>query len=109
MPDRAVVSELCCETPDIAMWYGDDDQQQFYCRNCKSPFPPVEPPPRALVAISEDRQWLVVHRPKEGRFLVYEEFHFDSGQACYGEHGGTDDTGQSAEDVLAAWLEEGQG
>lgn len=65
--------------------------------------------PRALVAISEDRQWLVVHRPKEGRFLVYEEFHFDSGQACYGEHGGTDDTGQSAEDVLAAWLEEGQG
>lgn len=60
--------------------------------------------PRALVAISEDQQWLVVHCPRERKFFVYEEFHFDSGQACYGEYWETNDTGQDAHAVLAAWL-----
>lgn len=59
--------------------------------------------PRALVALSEDRQWLVV------RFeLGFETFRLvnEAGKpfGFFAERW-TNDTGQDAHEVLAAWLE----
>lgn len=105
MPDRAVVGDLCCENPDIDLYYDDSDQRQLYCRNCRSPFPPEEPQPRALVALSEDRQWLVVLESPiakwRGYWVVYARGFADR----YGVENYIEDTGQDAHQVLAAWLE----
>ena len=58
--------------------------------------------PRALVALSEDRQWLVVLMP-DGFFEV---FQFENSQWSYG-YGPNDrfkDTGQDVHAVLADFL-----
>ena len=58
--------------------------------------------PRALVALSEDRQWLVVLMP-DGFFEV---FQFENSQWSYG-YGPNDrfkDTGQDVHAGLAAFL-----
>jgi hypothetical protein len=68
------------------------------------------PEPRALVAISPDRQWLVVldepgdmsARPVGGWVLWHR-----SGPYSWGFYNHMGDTGQSAETVLVEWLKEG--
>ena len=63
-------------------------------------------PPRALVALSDDRQWLVVQHP---RLTIWEilERDEDYGHVAYfdGKNRFIEDTGQDANEVLAAWLE----
>lgn len=57
---------------------------------------------RAVVAISEDRQWLVVRFV--GGFMVFGidiSFGIDGYSVC----GAVDDTGQDAHDVLREFLE----
>lgn len=65
------------------------------------------PQPRALVALSEDRQWLCALAPTGVGFVVCEWHAGDAHRV-----GGwirpilaAEDTGQSAEDVLREWLE----
>ncbi len=70
------------------------------CDTCRTA---IEEPParRALVAISEDRQWLVVLDAKDG-WEVWRR----TNDVSYRHHDYLGpDTGQSAEDVLASWLE----
>lgn len=93
MADRAVVDEVPCA------WCSGDG----YVTG-SMPCPECTPTPRALVALSEDRQWLVVLMPEFAMFpwvlyrRAYEidhwvpETHFR-------------DTGQDAHEVLAEWLE----
>ena len=64
------------------------------------PSPTNKPQPRAVVALSEDRQWLVVL--VDGGWLIYRDRL--TGYLVFGDGG--DDTGQGAEDVLAAFLRE---
>lgn len=64
--------------------------------------------PRALVALSEDRQWLVVHRYLDDQFCIMREFVYDYGYLAYKEVGWLEDTGQDAHQVLADWMA-GQG
>lgn len=58
-------------------------------------------PDRAVVAISEDGQWLVVLI--ENYWLLYRGDAHRDGWADWGY--AEEDTGQSADDVLAAFLE----
>jgi hypothetical protein len=63
--------------------------------------------PRALVAISEDRQWLVVLEDvfsNGGAWVIYRDAEDDVKRPWVLE-AWRDDTGQSAESVLAGWLE----
>ncbi|MCA9878436.1 MAG: hypothetical protein KC442_11660 [Thermomicrobiales bacterium] len=66
-----------------------------------------EPQPRALVALSEDRQWLVVQHP---RLTIWEilERDEDYGHVAYfdGKNRFIEDTGQDANEVLREWLAE---
>lgn len=70
-------------------------------------------PDRAVVAISEDRQWLVVLHPELRRFRfygmddfgAYKPFHAIVRPLPAGRTSYLDDTGQDAHEVLAAWLE----
>ena len=55
---------------------------------------------RAVVALSEDRQWLVVLRP-DGTWVIYHDR--ITAYASYEDAGG--DTGQDAHDVLREWME----
>jgi hypothetical protein len=67
----------------------------------------LEPPDRALVAISEDRQWLVVLEDvfsNGGAWVIYRDAEDDVKRPWVLE-AWRDDTGQSAESVLAGWLE----
>ncbi len=100
MPDRAVVDGQCCESPKLHSWINDEDETQIYCRNCNQIFPHE---PRAVVAISEDRQWLVVPQASDiDWFLVME---LDRDRTGYHEYDSIPDTGQDAHEVLAAWME----
>jgi hypothetical protein len=58
-------------------------------------------PDRAVVALSEDRQWLVVLRPA-GDWMVHHWIELN--QSWYARQF-IPDTGQSADEVLDAWLE----
>lgn len=62
-------------------------------------------PPRALVALSDDRQWLVVLDVNN----VWKVMEKRYGQAAHGFWWKSvreiEDTGQDANEVLAAWLE----
>jgi hypothetical protein len=67
----------------------------------------LEPPDRALVAISEDRQWLVVLEDvfsNGGAWVIYRDAEDDVKRPWVLE-AWRDDTGQSAKSVLAGWLE----
>lgn len=58
--------------------------------------------PRAVVAISEDRKWLVVQQPGGDCdwFAIY-----DFGRWGYEEYHAIEDTGQDAHEVLRGFLE----
>ena len=82
------------------MWRVTDRERGKPLANAPDP----EPPLRALVALSEDRQWLVMledgdwrvrKRDGEGRYVPLDE---DGGWWVI-------DTGQDAHAVLATWLE----
>jgi hypothetical protein len=64
-------------------------------------------PDRALVALSEDRQWLVMKPPQGDPHYPYRFFVY-CWKRAYGLefHKMVEDTGQDAHEVLAAWLEE---
>ncbi len=63
--------------------------------------------PRAVVAISEDRQWLVVLDSRTVIGPLWDVFECDGCDYIYSDH--TRDTGQSADEVLANWLKEREG
>lgn len=98
-PDRAVVDCVWCS--------GDG-----YVTG-SMPCPECTPQPRALVALSEDRQWLVVLEPERwSGFGVYRREWMSGTFATSGywhwvraKRGYAEDTGQSADEVLAAFLE----
>ena len=60
----------------------------------------LDPQPRALVALSDDRQWLVIHDDDQAWDIWQRK-----GDLGYVYESYVDDTGQDAHDVLAAWLE----
>lgn len=64
-----------------------------------TPLVDVAEPDRTVVALSKDQKWLVVHHLGTGRWLVYDACHWG-----YQEYTTVEDTGQSAEDVLTAFL-----
>ena len=62
--------------------------------------------PRAIVALSEDRQWLVVLNPSDRVSPVW--FIYKWCHACpraWTYETWRENTGQDAHDVLAAWLD----
>lgn len=62
-------------------------------------------PPRALVALSDDRQWLVVLEPDIYRGVPAFSLLQWSEEGCtWEEMAVITDTGQSADEVLADWL-----
>lgn len=60
--------------------------------------------PRALVAISPDRQWLVV-QPREGSGFAENFAVYQIAPDAYRLEDYVKNTGQDAHDVLASWLE----
>lgn len=100
MPDRAVVDFVaewienqdlsCVDTAEELAYNWRGDMQRL-------------PAPRALVAISPDRQWLVVLEDGDWRIRKRSNDEF----CLLDEAGGgwIIDIGQSAEAVLAQWLE----
>lgn len=117
VPDRAVVGNKCGVTPLPHSW--SDDYSE--CIRCGAKGPGAfsweygvpsdmglpDPQPRAIVALSDDRQWLVV-KPRvgsgfEANFAVYQ-----IAPDAYRLEDYIPDTGQDAHEVLAAWLENNQ-
>lgn len=73
----------------------------------------TEPQPRAIVALSEDRQWLCV-LDKESRWALTDDilwsiYGWDTNESLYLFVKNTQDTGQDAHEVLRAWLEGREG
>lgn len=129
MPDRAVVDErqeayetverhlksvMAVNDIGAASLYGeptyaDPDEVMQWEQVLRE----LEPSDRALVALSEDRQWLVVLEPERwSGFGVYRREWMSGTFATSGywhwvraKRGYAEDTGQGADDVLAAWLE----
>lgn len=115
MPDRAVVDEVpcawcsgdgyvtgsmpcpeCTPAPRAVM----DDYTWVTCAACGAErLKPVEPTPRALVALSEDRRVIMALDP-DGRFW---SVHRWDGVNMHSDRW-TRDTGQGADAVLAAFL-----
>ena len=125
MPDRAVVDDRPIPGPGcdhceggLVLVVGRDKIWEETCPRCGPKSIPwsyaapidaglPDPQPRALVALSEDQQWLVV-KPRvgsgfEANFAVYQ-----IAPDAYRLEDYIPDTGQDAHEVLAAWLE-GQG
>ena len=111
MPDRAVVderSEPCPQRVGVdGSWHHwsapiPDTGGERACLDCGKV---QQPQPRALVALSEDRQWLVVLDVHGVWNVMGKRF----GQATHGfwwkSEGDIEDTGQDAHEVLAAFLE----
>lgn len=93
---RAVVDETPCS------WCGGDGYVtgSMPCPECTSK-------PRTLVAISEDRQWLVVLEPEledKRATSVFSIWQWDVRDGHILKRA-VMDTGQSAEDVLREWAE----
>ncbi|MCA9880740.1 MAG: hypothetical protein KC442_23245 [Thermomicrobiales bacterium] len=86
------------------MWRVTDRERGKPLANAPDP----EPPLRALVALSEDRQWLVVlgaEPDAEGRHW-WRFIRWIGGGDGFWEHDEFwQDTGQDAHAVLATWLE----
>lgn len=95
MPDRAVVDEVPCA------WCGGDG----YVTG-SMPCPECTPTPRALVALSEDGQWLVVTTIGVSEAVWIAMQQIGSGMTMRYEFRFilADDTGQDAHAVLAAFL-----
>lgn len=107
MTDRAVVDDPCpfCGKDRVHDIY--DGDRRVRCLSCNIFWYPddPEPEPRALVALSEDRQWLAVLDVKNVWNVMEKRY----GQATHGfwwkSVQDIRDTGQDAQDVLAAFLE----
>ena len=126
MPDRAVVDDRPIPGPGcdhceggLVLVVGRDKSWEETCPRCGPKSIPwsyaapidaglPEPQPRALVALSEDRQWLVVLDVKNVWNVMEKRY----GQATHGfwwkSVQDIRDTGQDAHAVLAEWME-GQG
>ena len=126
MPDRAVVDDRPIPGPGcdhceggLVLVVGRDKIWEETCPRCGPKSIPwsyaapidaglPEPQPRAIVALSEDRQWLVVHT--SGRavgFDIYERWE-NADTFGYAPCNWVPDTGQDAHAVLAEWMA-GQG
>lgn len=91
---------------------------QWECKRCGNRWPAMPdtcPPPRALVALSEDRQWMCSKIPEPFiNFCICERvwhngFFGVDGRDIWEERYCVEDTGQDAHAVLAAWLAGQQG
>jgi len=131
MPDRAVVESrpVCLECGRA--YVSDKPRTFFVVRDGGDEYPGVplcpecvdayendddvqsieeeEPSPRALVALSEDRQWLAVHT--SGRAVGFDIFERWENYDTFGYSpcNWVPDIGQDAHEVLVAWLEGQQG
>lgn len=116
-PPRAVVDGKVSLSPEqlqaVAIWmrmnadeFEDDGEREYgdiLAEGWLKHWTEVaKPEPRALVALSDDRQWLVVLMPD----AFFEVFQLEDSKWAYGylPHDRIKDTGQSAHAVLAAWL-----
>ena len=106
MPDRAVVDvcDICKGTGRVS--YAPDGFAYVYPKPCPACTP------RALVALSEDRQWAVLPGPGTTVALgwaILERQPVSLGLMAtswtWAEVDYAEDTGQDAHEVLAAWLE----
>lgn len=120
MPDRAVADDDAREQEVLERlkgpWHGwhtcgnCGKWQTVYCQDCGEPLPEHEEPDRAVVAISEDRQWLVVLDPHAVArasgiwMLSWSVLRWDD--ISFEDYGFVEDTGQSADEVLATFLRE---
>lgn len=103
MPDRAVVDDVpTCELCDqpLTMTWSRGEGEVWHCKNHPAG-------PRALVALSRDRQWYTVldkeaHRSGKRYFTLFEWSDF---MGAYQWRDLIEDTGQDAHEVLAVWLE----
>lgn len=115
MSDRAVVNEYeCPECQYKASWDKDfaplcglcagDNGRDVRMFKVRAP----EPQPRAVVAISEDRQWLVVPGPQkpEGWLVSVWSIYKRGEDGTYHPLFEPEDTDQSADEVLGEFLEE---
>lgn len=123
MPDRAVV-ELACQNcgthlnvhsgvdivrcPQCRVRFHADDLSPWGCHAGDND---EAPQPRAMSAVSEDRQWLVVLQEGtlESVWYVFRSKHVvaGTGRVSYGPYeyyALADDTGQDAHEVLRDWL-----
>lgn len=94
-PERAVVDDVPCA------WCGGDGYVtgSMDCPECTTK-------PRAVVAISEDQQWLVVLEPPGwGEKWTFLRWADDMGIFWLSDAPDVPDTGQSADEVLASFLE----
>lgn len=104
MSDCVVVGQECG-----GYWVGSYNLCE--CDHCSSKMmtPEPTPQPRALVALSDDRQWLVVLDPDgySGWFVRYRlnAYGYWIPDVQAGEPCCIRDTGQDAHAVLAEWME----
>lgn len=106
MPDRAVVICPNCEGEKTVLLDRPPVVLDVPCPDCEGKG--WQPQPRAIVALSEDRQWLVVLDAEDGethdgpqRFWTIFELDVENG---YLYEDNVVDTGQDAQAVLDAWL-----
>lgn len=101
MPDRAVVESCnCFEGLVFEKRHGMSFRNYCPCEKGEARRDMEHPPkPRALCAISEDRQWLVVLSTVDTWKVLRRRF------MGYEIEWSIEDTGQSAEDVLREFME----
>lgn len=114
MPDRAVVDERTAYIAGYEAGFGDryyehSEPEASYSEwvSAARPEIPRDPQPRAIVAISEDRQWLVVldPEPEDWDEMHFNLFHFSRRWWTWEHELLINDTGQSAHEVLREWME----
>ena len=124
MPDRAVVDDRPIPGPGcdhceggLILVVGRDKSWEETCPRCGPKSIPwsyaapidaglPEPQPRAIVALSEDRQWLVT--PDPAGHPLWFVFHWEETATDVGwmvQDKMIEAAGQDAHEVLAAWLE----
>lgn len=98
----------CAESWNLVLLNGDGEQR---CPECRGPLRRVpsplphrhDPAERALVALSNDQQWLVVHWPDaRAPWTVLQRLDAIDGYRATGEC--YEDTGQHAGEILTAFL-----
>lgn len=111
MPDRAVVDRrtYCQDLLDDLS--GIEGARAAAARNrVRRCLEETEPQPRHLVALSDDRQWLVVLDPEPYTWMGDNQtywgiYRWDSNEGQYlFDAAAETDTGQDANEVLASWL-----
>lgn len=104
----------CCLRCGQRAWSADDVRDPYLVEAACSMTRDLNAPPdtRAVVAISEDRRWLVVLDLEPYSWLgdnqtYWSIYRWDSNSSQYEFETSEDvDTGQDAKDVLAEWLAE---